>query len=313
VRQGLRAGISEATEQLDDLDKAGRALGWGNSPGMGGEGGNAKTKAEVAKRLFSSEKLRELMELAGRMKNIMADVQAMKVRHGVSEITDTEIGGNVDRLLFSELANLRHPKRKLLLWRRILERGAMQYYLEAKEKVGRGPIVVCIDDSGSMGGARETWAKAIALALLELARREKRDYAYCTFESRLVKTITELEGKRLDPVALLDSLISHSAGGTNFDAPLDWALDQIEKGGLPDADVIFISDGACSVRELNNKLARIKRLGCRVIGVGIGGGGVAESLKAFCEPTFSLSDLAINRSGEEGGEERKVLQTVLGL
>lgn len=313
VRQGLRAGIAEATEQLNDLDKAGRALGWGAGMGNGGSGGDGKTKAEVAKRLFSSEKLRELMDIAGRMKNIMHDVQATKVRHGVSEITDTEMGGNIDRLLFSELSHLRHPKRKLLLWRRILERGALQYYLEAKEKVGRGPIVVCVDDSGSMGGPREIWAKSIALALLELARKEKRAYAYCTFDTQLVRSVTEVEGKRLDAVALLDSLISHSAGGTNFDAPLEWALDQVEKGDMPDADVVFISDGACSIHNLEQVKARVAKLGCKVIGVGIGGGGVAESLKAFCKPTFSLSDIAINRTGEEGGEEKKVLQTVLGL
>ena len=35
-------------------------------------------------------------------------------------------------------------------------------------------MVICVDGSGSMSGSKELWAKAVALTLMDIARREKR-------------------------------------------------------------------------------------------------------------------------------------------
>ena len=53
----------------------------------------------------------------------------------------------------------------------------MQYELKGTEKQGKGPIVVCVDNSGSMSGDRETWSIVVALALLEIATMPKREFA----------------------------------------------------------------------------------------------------------------------------------------
>lgn len=311
LRQAMREAISEASGQLDDLDKASRALGWGAGPGGGGAGGSAEMKSQVAERLLRSDKLRQLMEIAGRMKNIMNEVQATKVRHGVSEITDIETGDDISRLLPSELSKLRDPRRKLLLWRELLEHSAMEYKLDAKEKVGRGPIVVAIDDSGSMSGSREIWAKSVALALLELARKENRDFAYCSFSDDVHYTLTEIGEKKLSPIDLADAMLFHKGGGTDFDNPLYWCLKQIETGGLPDADIIFISDGACRLANVDRMREKIAKAGCKVIGVGIGGrSAITDSLGEFCTETFGLDEISLI---EKGNEEKAVLKTVLGL
>ena len=39
----------------------------------------------------------------------------------------------------------------------------------------RGPILLCVDTSGSMRGARETVAKALALECMRAAREQERD------------------------------------------------------------------------------------------------------------------------------------------
>ena len=56
------------------------------------------------------------------------------------------------------------------------------YYIERREvrpTADRGPILVCVDTSGSMRGARETVAKALTLECMRAAREQERDcYVY---------------------------------------------------------------------------------------------------------------------------------------
>src|SRR5207245_9845248 len=48
---------------------------------------------------------------------------------------------------------------------------------------GRGPMIVCLDGSGSMAGDKEIWSKAVALTLLEIARRQRRLFRFICFSS----------------------------------------------------------------------------------------------------------------------------------
>ena len=59
----------------------------------------------------------------------------------------------------------------------------MQYELRGTEKVARGAIICMIDSSGSMMGAKETWAKAVAIALLNIANQQNRDFYGMIFSS----------------------------------------------------------------------------------------------------------------------------------
>jgi uncharacterized protein with von Willebrand factor type A (vWA) domain len=45
----------------------------------------------------------------------------------------------------------------------------------------KGTVIICIDDSGSMSGPREEWAKGVALALTSIAHREKREVYIISF------------------------------------------------------------------------------------------------------------------------------------
>jgi uncharacterized protein with von Willebrand factor type A (vWA) domain len=62
----------------------------------------------------------------------------------------------------------------------------MQYDLIGHETEGQGPIIIAIDESGSMttdygGMTGEVWSKAVMLALLSIARLQKRDLAVIHF------------------------------------------------------------------------------------------------------------------------------------
>lgn len=296
VRQAARGAIQSVNEHLDEVDDALRACGWGNADVGAGARSAESVKQAVAQRLMNAHKLREILDLAGRMKNIMREAQAAKVRHGGSEITDIEAGADIARLLPSEAAMMRHPKGKLILFRKFLERSAMQYNLEGKKPSGRGPIVVCIDDSGSMAGNREVWAKAVSLAMLELARRQGRAFAYCTFSQRLTHTLEERRGEKSSPATILDAMLVHEGGGTDFDPPLTWAIDRVaESERLQDADIVFISDGDCRARSVHEHKSRLRETGARVWGIAVGASALGSTgpgtMQDFCTHVYSVRDI----------------------
>jgi uncharacterized protein with von Willebrand factor type A (vWA) domain len=313
IRHALRAAIKAESKHLDDMDKASLALGWGAQDAGVGEESAAETKAAIAERLAANDSLAEIMEVAGRMRNIMREVQATKVRHGVNEVTDIERGRNLSRLLPSELMMLADPRTKLVLARRLHEAGALQYKLEAEEKVGQGPIVVLIDDSGSMRGSREVWAKGIALALLDLARREERPFAYGTFATQMNHMFVEEPGKKTRPADLLEHLAVHKGGGTNFDVPLAWGLDRVdEHADLEEADLVLISDGQCSASA--RTLGMVHEADARVWGIAVGPAAMSTatrgSMANFCERVWPVTEIA---PGKSNAEEEAAARGVLGL
>jgi uncharacterized protein with von Willebrand factor type A (vWA) domain len=65
-----------------------------------------------------------------------------KVKPGVGEVHGITLGGDLARLLPSELVALRRPRLRLHLLARLLERRALTYSMQEKEPQSRGPIVV---------------------------------------------------------------------------------------------------------------------------------------------------------------------------
>lgn len=301
IRQALRGAIKDEQDRLDDIEKSTASLGWGSLESGSSASVSANTKAEVARKLQGSPKLQEILEMAGRMRNIMREVQSTKVRHGTEGVTDIMLGSDIHRLLPSELAGLRRRETKLALVRRLIEGGALQYRLESEEKVGRGPLLVVIDDSGSMRGAREIWSKAVALALLDLARREQRPFGYCLFTTVVRSSFTEDPGTKTPPGQLLEHLAYSRGGGTAFDPPLKWALEQLGKSQvMADADVIFISDGECLASEEMAKA--VKKSEARFWGVGVAGAARRKGTGAmadFCDHVYPVQELVPDKENKE--------------
>ena len=311
LRQAMRGAIAGAASDLDATDRAARALGW--SSGDGGEPAEvaAERKEKIAEQLARSPRLREILDLVGRMRNLMRECQATKVRRGVNEITDIETGRDLARLLPSELAALRDPRLRLVLARKLTEGAALQYRLEAEEKVGKGPVLIAIDDSGSMRGAPEVWAKAIALALLDLARREGRPFGYCVFNNRLEAFFVEEPDKPTPPEVVLSHLATHAGGGTAFDPPLVWACDVVERfPHLEDADLVFVSDGEC--RATKPVCDRLAALEMRCHGVAVGAALSSQhgegSMREFCDRLLTAQDFVPAKSNaQEAQATRGVL------
>src|ERR1019366_9163122 len=104
-----------------------------------------------------------------------------KTRHGMDDVVGVMLDGDVGRLLPHELAKLGDDDLADDAMRRLVERQMMCREYPAVEPITRGPIIVCTDESGSMQGEKGHTAKALALALAWVARRQKRWIALCAY------------------------------------------------------------------------------------------------------------------------------------
>src|SRR5262249_60355881 len=115
-----------------------------------------------------------------------------------------------------------------------------------------GPMIVCLDGSSSMAGEKEIWSKAVALTLLEIARRQRRLFRFICFSSADTPLFTlDLNPREHHLVRedrALDVAEYFPGGGTDFETPLDAALETLAAARYRRGDVVLITDGECQVQ-----------------------------------------------------------------
>jgi uncharacterized protein with von Willebrand factor type A (vWA) domain len=292
VSARVRELLRRATEKVGEVQSFVEA--WGADPGEAARLSLEESLA-LAERVQMSPELQRIAELAGRIKRLALTCHAQRVRHGVDEIVSIETGASLERVLPQELVSLRHSVLRRDFLRRFSEGALLQYELSGRETLGRGPLIVCLDSSQSMAGDREAWAKAVALGLLSITRRERRDFAVVHFGSRKECRVFYFERSGARPQDVLEAFTFSFRGGTDFERPLSEALALIESG-LPRADIIFVTDGVCSVsREfLHGFIGARERLSFRVFSILIDPTGTLSpsTLESFSNEVMRLRDLA---------------------
>jgi uncharacterized protein with von Willebrand factor type A (vWA) domain len=239
------------------------------------------------------------------LKDIQSPLAPMETR-GITRSDD------ISRMLPSELVFLGHPQLKMLWHARRAEKALLTYRVEGvlsehvltenevleskqepgkKERLERGPIIVCLDTSGSMQGTPETVAKALTLEAMRVAHQEKRAcylYAFSGPED-VIEHQLELTAHGL--TEFMAFLIQSFHGGTDIQAPLEKALAKRETEDWKRADIMVVSDGEFSVPanivELINKAKEKDKL--RVHGVLVGGWN-SSAIEQLCHPVHRFSD-----------------------
>jgi Mg-chelatase subunit ChlD len=294
LRRAITTGCDKSSVTIENLKETTEALGQvsfgGKTAGNGTGVGHTQTHSsprQLAVRLKNDERLRRIALLAGKFKRIAARKQKAKVRHGADEVTDVEMGSDLSRLLPVELVGLVHPLRRLVLMRDLVENRALQYRMEGTESLGKGPLVVCLDKSGSMHGASDVWATAVALALLDVAQRQRRPFALIGFDSAVKHEAFVAVGEPLPEEALFVSCV----GGTNIGRALGRGLNMIREhpGALKKADLVLITDGASDTDSSGLIRRQAAELGVTVLGFGI---GVDKSdLAPWCDEAHAIQRL----------------------
>src|SRR5262245_16824417 len=159
------------------------------------------------------------------------------------------LGGDLGRLLPHELARLVIPELEDDLLRRLVEGQAMCREYRAAEPVGKGPVIVCVDESGSMEGEKAHTAKALALAVAWVARQQRRWCALVAYSGDSGERLLPLPPGRWDEHALLDWLGAFIGRGSSLDVPVRELPRYYEDLKAPpgDTDVLFVTDAQCHI------------------------------------------------------------------
>jgi uncharacterized protein with von Willebrand factor type A (vWA) domain len=207
----------------------------------------------------------------------------------------------IEAMLGSEAAMLLHPVLKKLWRARRAEARLLTYDSEAvlidlrpdptapprhdpapprPEALERGPILICLDTSGSMRGAPETLAKAVVLQALRTAHAERRGCRLIAFGGPDEIVERELSGRdhsgdpagRQGLAALLDLMGQSFDGGTDVQGPIERAIERVHQARWASADLLIVSDGefGCTPETLAQLDDARDRLGLRVQGVLVG-------------------------------------------
>lgn len=258
TRRAAREALENAEDEVETTQHALESYGGQTKGGLtGGNGGGGsltlKEKMQLAGKVGQSEKLKQVAELTGRLTRIALATQKSKIKHPPDEIVGIEVGGDLARVLPVELSRLSDPLLENLFFKGYMEKSLMQLELIGSEKQGRGPIVVALDSSNSMTDAlgtkysKEVWSKAVTLALLAIARLQKRDMVVIHFaHAAKIKTFEFTRGEGKPNVVIANTEFFFN-GGTEYQSWMQQALQLVEQSKYSKADTIIVSDGQVTI------------------------------------------------------------------
>jgi uncharacterized protein with von Willebrand factor type A (vWA) domain len=285
-----------AKAAVDEASDCAEGFGLGGNGPEGGKGDMARVSS-VLKRVKKSRILREVCEAAGRWRRIAAGKQRQKVSHGYDDMVGTELSGDPGRIIPSELVALAEPLLAADAERRLVEKVMLSREYHGIEKVGKGPIVVVVDESGSMEGEKNINAKAFALTMAWVAKRQKRWCCLVGFSGGAKCNTLVLSPKSWDEAAMMDWVEHFFSGGSHRDVPLEelpleWP-GMIAKGLIPGkTDVIFFTDAICNfdakLKAEFNEFKKREKVKVTTVGVGVDDVGTLETVsdRMVCVPNI---------------------------
>lgn len=224
---------------------------------------------QFLKLLDQDESLRELAELLGKQtraqslfeKEIRDKVVIKSEWHPKpayrGEIDGLRYSNDISSVLPSELALLKNTAANKLFQLKFAQKQLLSYDYqrmeeeqeESKEKEEttiekqepKGPIIICVDTSGSMHGTPENIAKTITFALSKIAIEEERKCYLISF-STSIETL-DLTDFSANPIGRLVQFLRMSFhGGTDATPALKHAVKMLSENEWKNADVLMISD-----------------------------------------------------------------------
>lgn len=207
---------------------------------------------EARNQQIPEDELRRIAGLAGRMYESLRGQREKNARGLREEPVGVEDGNDLTRAVASELGLLGHQATSRYLALRVAERRLVQRDERGQQEKSRGPLVILLDESGSMRGAddRRVWAKAALAALTRIAWESKRPVSCVHFSTSIA--VTDLAPG--DWPALGRAIGHFLSGGTAIGRALYVGLKQVDvlaRAGAPGADVVLLSDGGDAVGGLD--------------------------------------------------------------
>lgn len=236
----------------------------------------------------------EIVKVANRMGRVADDEgkehlhvsqgDVYKLEHSSkSDILGVTMGNDLNALLPTELAHCadddledlfvyKYLTHKLQTFRYKSEIMQPARRLEVKPAALKGPMIVCLDTSGSMVGKPEKIASSLLVKILEIADRQRRNCFLIAFSVSIHPIDVRRERARL-----LDFFSTTSCGDTDATRMLQATFRLIQsKKEYMNADILWISDFKIplSATELTDKMQEYQKANTHFYGLQL---GIAEN------------------------------------
>ncbi|MEM4204949.1 MAG: VWA domain-containing protein, partial [Candidatus Methanomethylicaceae archaeon] len=243
-RQEMRKACAEAQEECQML--ANLSYAFGRQDGVL-QYSNPERALQLWNKVRKNKRMLAIINKAGRLIRSALQKQRAKYERESQEVTEITLGRDIGRLIPVEYIAMRHPILKRHFMKSYCEESLQQYDLQAKEQRERGPIVMLIDKSSSMNGEKDIWSSAIALAMLEVAMYQRRQFAVVLFTSQVIFERYWSNHPEFEDV--VEFLSQKPDGGTDFDVALKAGIKHLKRDKFEQADLIMITDGYSEVSD----------------------------------------------------------------
>ena len=253
-----------------------------------------------------NKEITDLCNLLGKVKKYNKELIKEKISRAIKydikvpnknsneEVSGIKLGKSIEYLLPNELAllndseleelfDLKYIEEKLMLFDydsyiNVEKEKIVEEFVESEKDEEKGPIIICVDTSGSMSGAPERIAKAIAFCISSKAISENRPCLLINFST----SIEVIEFNKFNLFTdILNFLKKSFNGGTDLIPALKYSLDKIENEKFEKADVLILSDFILNNigNEILEKINNAKILGNKFYSISIGNLFMNKNLK----------------------------------
>ena len=250
--------------------------------------------------------VKELCDMLGRLrraektirqelvKNLLTVAEYVPDINSREEIVGVYLGKDIEHALPQEIALLSDDETSILFDMKFVEGRLMCFEMEGtrpssyeveeemiteiEEEKKLGPIIICVDTSGSMQGSPETIAKAVTLFMATRAISQKRDCLLINFSTG-IETL-DLSGQ-IGMSKVIEFLQRSFYGGTDVGPALTHALNMMNDKKYNQSDLLIISDFmmASLPESLHKKISNAKENKNRFYSLSIGDLFLSEKLQ----------------------------------
>ena len=256
--------------------------------------------------ISKDEGVKELCDMLGRLrraektmrqelvKNLLTVTEYVPDINSREEIVGVHIGKDIEHALPQEIALLSDDETSILFDMKFVEGRLMcfemegmqtssheveeEHMTEVEEEEKLGPIIICVDTSGSMKGSPETVAKAATLFMATRAISQKRDCLLINFSTG-IETL-DLSGQ-IGMTKVIEFLQRSFHGGTDVGPAFTHALNMMNDEKYNQSDLLIISDFMMDSlpESLHEKIANAKENKNRFYSLSIGDLFLSERLR----------------------------------
>jgi hypothetical protein len=207
--------------------------------------------------IMNDARMRDVIAMLGRLKaNPAAAWSSDDAVNGSLDVVGITMGDDPRRLVVSELAMLGHPLAKYDVLMRMAEKQATVRSQRGEEPADRGDFFLLVDKSGSMWGENIVLARAIAMAAMLTAIKDRRRVSLVMFDTTVKSHVVVQRGGAGIHLAF-QALAMTPGGGTDGVAAIHAALRTVNEDERKRTDVVMVTDGEWTDGEHGERTASI--------------------------------------------------------